>query len=66
MSEVSSLAMREYCTSVIIGKDMIPRLSLRSVERLVGEMLVAASRCKVGSGPPGHQPLAEASIIMLT
>ena len=50
MSVGGSLAMREYCTSVIIGKDMIPRLSLRSVERLADEMLVAASRCKVGLG----------------
>ena len=30
-----------------VGKDMIPRMSLSSVERLTEEMLVAAARCKV-------------------
>ena len=29
------------------GKDMIPRMSLNSVEQLTEEMLIAAARCKV-------------------
>ncbi|GAX83082.1 hypothetical protein CEUSTIGMA_g10508.t1 [Chlamydomonas eustigma] len=47
LSPQACLDMKPYCTSVIIGRDMIPRLSLRSVERLADEMLVAAARCKV-------------------
>lgn len=39
-------AAREFCTSVVLGKDWIPRLTVRSFERLRDEMIMAAVRCK--------------------
>ncbi|KAK9805494.1 hypothetical protein WJX72_001323 [[Myrmecia] bisecta] len=40
-------AVQEFCTSVLIGKDWIPRLTLATFERLRDEMIMAACRCKL-------------------
>ncbi|KAK9847646.1 hypothetical protein WJX84_000251 [Apatococcus fuscideae] len=37
---------RKFTTSVVLGKDWIPRLTLDSFERLRDEMIMAACRCK--------------------
>ncbi|KAL0029095.1 hypothetical protein WJX77_006448 [Trebouxia sp. C0004] len=39
-------AAQEFCTSVVLGKDWIPRLTVHSFERLRDEMIMAAVRCK--------------------
>ncbi|KAL3156144.1 hypothetical protein ABBQ32_012435 [Trebouxia sp. C0010 RCD-2024] len=39
-------AAQEFCTSVLLGKDWIPRLTVHSFERLRDEMITAAVRCK--------------------
>lgn len=39
-------AAKEFCTSVLLGKDWIPRLTVQSFERLRDEMIMAAVRCK--------------------
>ena len=36
-----------FTTAVAVGKDWVPRLSLRAVERLRDDMVVAAARCRV-------------------
>ena len=38
--------MKPFCTSVIVSKDAVSRLSLRNVSGLVDEMLIALARCK--------------------
>ncbi|KAG1670664.1 hypothetical protein FOA52_010939 [Chlamydomonas sp. UWO 241] len=47
MSPLLCEASKAFCTSTVVGKDMIPRLSGHSVQRLLHEMFVAASRCRV-------------------
>jgi hypothetical protein len=47
MSPLLCEASKAFCTSTVIGKDMIPRLSGHSVQRLLHEMFAAAARCKV-------------------
>eukprot|EP00891_Asterochloris_glomerata_P009487 jgi/Astpho2/9487/fgenesh1_pg.00145_%23_78_t len=42
-----SRAAQEFCTSVFLGKDWIPRLTVNSFERLRDEMIMAATRIKI-------------------
>lgn len=41
------LQAKAWCTSTVIGKDMIPRLSGHTAQRLLHEMVSAAARCRV-------------------
>ncbi len=43
--ELSQLAQR-FCTSIVVGKDIISRLSFGTSKRLVDEMVVSLARCK--------------------
>eukprot|EP00884_Botryococcus_braunii_P013120 jgi/Botrbrau1/21809/Bobra.0190s0029.1 len=40
-------ASESFCTSVVVGKDWIPRLTLRSIENLRDDMVVAGARCRI-------------------
>ncbi|KDD75293.1 hypothetical protein H632_c761p0, partial [Helicosporidium sp. ATCC 50920] len=35
-----------FCTSVVVGKDVISRLSLNNLKRIVDEMVLALARCR--------------------
>ncbi|KAI3429289.1 hypothetical protein D9Q98_005385 [Chlorella vulgaris] len=43
--ELAQIAER-YCTSVVVGKDVISRLSFNTSKRVVDEMVVSLARCK--------------------
>ncbi|KAL3150176.1 hypothetical protein ABBQ32_000037 [Trebouxia sp. C0010 RCD-2024] len=45
LSQNLSHAAQQYCTSVIVNKDMVPRLSLRTVYRLFEGKMIALARC---------------------
>ena len=45
-------AARSFCTSVALGKDWIPRLTLGSFEHLRDEMVRAPSLCLSGPDQP--------------
>ncbi|KAL3138208.1 hypothetical protein ABBQ38_005429 [Trebouxia sp. C0009 RCD-2024] len=45
LSQNLSHAAEQYCTSVIVNKDMVPRLSLRTVYRLFEGKMIALARC---------------------
>lgn len=42
-----SRAMQDFCCSVVMGKDLISRLSLATLERLRDEMITSLARCKM-------------------
>ena len=46
MSEALSKVARLFCTSVIVGRDAIPRLGLPTTRRVVDDMVLALARCK--------------------
>jgi len=46
MSPELSAAMRDYCTSVVCGRDLVPRLSLSNMEILARQMIECSARCK--------------------
>ena len=35
-----------WCTSVVVGKDAVPRLTLNNVSRLMDEMVTSLARCR--------------------
>ena len=41
-----SAAMKPFCTSVIVSKDAISRMSLKNISGMIDEMLIALARCK--------------------
>ena len=41
-----SAAMKPFCTSVIMSKDAVSRLSMPNISGLIDEMLIALARCK--------------------
>jgi sn1-specific diacylglycerol lipase len=45
-AELSSGAV-DWCTSVVCGKEMIPRLTLATFERMRDEMVYCAARCRL-------------------
>eukprot|EP00775_Hariotina_reticulata_P013185 gene13185-13316_t len=47
MSPAAAASLKDICYSVVSGKDMIPRMSLWTVERLRDEMMLCALRCKM-------------------
>eukprot|EP00879_Flechtneria_rotunda_P030778 GHRR01033456.1.p1 GENE.GHRR01033456.1~~GHRR01033456.1.p1 ORF type:complete len:127 (+),score=35.91 GHRR01033456.1:416-796(+) len=47
MSPAAAASLKDICYSVINGKDMVPRMSLWTIERLRDEMMLCALRCKV-------------------
>ena len=57
LSQKLSHAAEEYCTSVIVNKDMVPRLSLKTVYRLFeGELNLCIIRLLMGSNG-SHTPV---------
>jgi hypothetical protein len=41
-----SEAMKPFCTSVIVSKDAISRMSLKNLSNMIDEMLIALARCR--------------------
>lgn len=41
-----SAAMAPFCTSVIVGKDAISRVSMSNLAGMMDEVLIALARCK--------------------
>uniref|UniRef100_A0A1D2A505 sn-1-specific diacylglycerol lipase n=1 Tax=Auxenochlorella protothecoides TaxID=3075 RepID=A0A1D2A505_AUXPR len=46
MSWNLSVISRRFCTSLVVGKDAISRLSFNTVKRMVDEMVVCLARCR--------------------
>ena len=46
MSRELSEAMRPFTTSVAVGKDGVPRLSLKNLGRMLDELITALARCR--------------------
>lgn len=46
MSEALSKMSEPFCTSFIVGSDIISRLNLQNVSRLVDDMVLALGRCR--------------------
>ena len=42
--------MEEFCTSVVVGKDAVPRMSVNNLNRLMDEMVTSLARCRLA--PP--------------
>jgi len=51
MTRTVSRALQPLCTSTALGKDIIPRLSVASFERMRDDMMMASVRCKVSKWP---------------
>lgn len=47
MSPAAAASLKDICYSLVSAKDMIPRMSLWTIERLRDEMMLCALRCKV-------------------
>ena len=47
MSQVMGKAVSSFVTSVVIGKDMVPRLSLPNVHALLGDVVRAHTRLRL-------------------
>lgn len=46
MSDALSRVARLFCTSLVVGRDAIPRLGLPTTRRVVDDMVLALARCK--------------------
>ncbi len=46
MSESLLPAMREWCVSVVCGKDAVPRMTVNNLARLMDEMITALARSR--------------------
>ena len=49
-------AMAPFCTSVLVGKDLISRAGIASLARLLEEMLIALARCRHPALKACHEP----------
>ena len=38
-----------FCCGIVVDKDVVPRLSIRNLNRLLDEMIVALARCRLQS-----------------
>lgn len=41
--------MEQWTTSIVVGKDAVPRASVNNLSRLMDEMVTALARCKYAS-----------------
>jgi sn1-specific diacylglycerol lipase len=46
MSPVLAAAVGDFVTSVVTGKDLVPRLSLVTLERLRDDIMTSLARCR--------------------
>lgn len=46
VSKELSEAMRPFTTSVAVGKDAVPRMSLKNLARMLDELITALARCR--------------------
>ncbi len=53
LSPALSRALSPFVVAVVSGKDLIPRLSLNSLERLRDDMVTSLARCRWGQGRAG-------------
>uniref|UniRef100_A0A383W0M9 sn-1-specific diacylglycerol lipase n=1 Tax=Tetradesmus obliquus TaxID=3088 RepID=A0A383W0M9_TETOB len=47
MSPAAAASLKDICYSLVSAKDMVPRMSLWTIERLRDEMMLCALRCKM-------------------
>lgn len=38
---------RRFCTSIVVGKDVISRMSFNALKRTVDEMVICLARCRI-------------------
>ena len=38
--------MHDWCVSVVVGKDVVPRMTVNNLNRLMDEMVVSLARCR--------------------
>ena len=48
VSESLLPAMRDWCVSVVCGKDAVPRMTVNNLSRLMDEMITALARSRCG------------------
>ena len=61
MSETLLPALRDWCISVVCGKDAVPRMTTNNLARLMDEMITALARSRCASLPSSalrHQSVA--------
>jgi sn1-specific diacylglycerol lipase len=51
VSETLLPALRDWCISVVCGKDAVPRMTTNNLARLMDEMVTALARARWGVGP---------------
>ena len=58
VSETLLPALREWCISVVCGKDAVPRMTTNTLARLMDEMVtaLARARCRITPLPLGVNP----------
>ena len=50
VSETLLPALRDWCISVVCGKDAVPRMTTNNLARLMDEMVTALARTRWGAG----------------
>ena len=56
--------MEEFCISVVVGKDAVPRMSVNNLNRLMDEMVTSLARCRLA--PPFTRSVNASKPAMLT
>lgn len=46
----------QWCTSVAVGKDVVPRMTVNNLNRLMDEMVTSLARCRYVDHPIGFPP----------
>ena len=41
--------MEGWCTSVVVGKDAVPRMTVNNLSRLMDDMVTSLARCRCDS-----------------
>jgi hypothetical protein len=65
MSPGASKQLEGMCTSVVIAKDMIPRLSIKTFQHLRDQMMRAAALCKLPKAKVGCRLGLRAELVLL-
>ena len=58
VSETLLPALREWCISVVCGKDAVPRMTTNNLARLMDEMITALARSRCAPFPSDSLPCA--------
>ncbi len=55
VSKALQPALEGWCTSLVAGKDAVPRSSTNNLRRLMDEMITALARCRCAAGAPANR-----------